>query len=326
MVKVTVLCSIYLSAFLLWLSIFWSFRGIFLNSTLLPQEDKRSKVSEEGTKKHNAIYQSFESSYGAHNLTAFLKRKWVTGTAKGVSHKKDLSMLHTHERFDALGPVLQCPKHMLHSLGKDDGEKRVCGLPKNEEKPVSNCTVISIGSKNRFDFELAVAQELSSCVIHTLDCTVDRPLVPPELKSRLTFHKLCLGTETGKAVMNGRNVLFTTWSDFATLIKLREPPVMFKMDVEGFEWGILESLATSKDASTLPVSIAVELHYLTQMDALPWYGRLLSPFEMAMSMDFLFTRGGYVLVDRHDNSRCKHCSEVVLARLIEPRIPSDDIA
>ena len=301
------------------------------NSTIAHRKVHEAKVS---TAKQSAIYQGFESSYGAQNLTTFLEQKWTTGPAKRLSaqplppgssyhREKDLSWPHTHERFDALGPVLQCPEDMLISLGRGDGEKRVCGLP-NEEALIkkTHCTVISIGSQNRFDFETAVHKKFPSCLIHTLDCTVDRPLVPPSLKGSLFFHKLCLGTETRRAVMNGHNVSFTTWADFAVLIELLEAPVMFKMDVEGFEWSILESMVTSKDASTLPTSIAVELHYQTPMDTLPWYGRLMSPFEMALSMDFLFTRGGYVLVDRHDNRGCKHCSEVVLAKLAERAAPT----
>ena len=55
------------------------------------------------------------------------------------------------------------------------------------------------------------------------------------------------------------------------------------------------------------------------MKAVPFYGRYLSPIEIGGWSDFLFTRGGYVLVDRNDNDRCGHCSEVVFAR----PLPSD---
>jgi hypothetical protein len=32
-------------------------------------------------------------------------------------------------------------------------------------------------------------------------------------------------------------------------------------------------------------------------------------------MDFMATRGSYVLVDRNDNDHCKHCSEIVIAHI-----------
>ena len=51
------------------------------------------------------------------------------------------------------------------------------------------------------------------------------------------------------------------------------------------------------------------------MSALPWFGRWRTPYEIGAWMDYLYTRGGYVLVDRHDNRGCRHCSEIVVARL-----------
>ena len=38
-------------------------------------------------------------------------------------------------------------------------------------------------------------------------------------------------------------------------------------------------------------------------------------------MDFMFTRGGYVLVDRNDNAFCKRCSEIVIAHIPLARKP-----
>ena len=89
------------------------------------------------------------------------------------------------------------------------------------------------------------------------------------------------------------------------------------MDIEGYEWGVLEGLARS-GASMLPFSISVELHAWTEVKEVPWQGRWRGHEETAEWMATLLTHGGYALVDRHDNPRCAYCSEVVLARLLAP--------
>ena len=99
-------------------------------------------------------------------------------------------------------------------------------------------------------------------------------------------------------------------------IGLTTPPSVLKMDIEGFEWEILEQIVRSH--ALMPVSLTVELHYKSQFPKVPFHGRFLSPFEMGAWADFMFTRGGYVLVDRRDHSVCLHCCEVVFARLVEP--------
>lgn len=80
-----------------------------------------------------------------------------------------------------------------------------------------------------------------------------------------------------------------------------------------YEWGLVQDLA--RIPHLLPQSISFELHFMTQMRGLAWFGRLRTPYEIGAWMDYLFTRGGYVLVDRHDNRKCGHCTEIVVASL-----------
>jgi len=65
----------------------------------------------------------------------------------------------------------------------------------------------------------------------------------------------------------------------------------------------------------LPLSISLEFHYQTSQRALHWFGHYRSPYEIAAFVDFMYTRGGYSLVDRHDNQDCRHCSEIIIARV-----------
>ena len=130
----------------------------------------------------DASASAFAAAFGGDSkLLAAIRRQWQGPAATDDSDS-------AISRFDALGPVVQCPASLLHSFGEGDDEKRVCGGP--VEAP---CTVVSIGSNHQWGFERAVAAA-GSCHIHTLDCTV-AATVPPGLRSRVTFPPICLGEE-----------------------------------------------------------------------------------------------------------------------------------
>ena len=101
-------------------------------------------------------------------------------------------------------------------------------------------------------------------------------------------------------------------------LQLRAPPTMLKLDIEGHEWEVLTSLVElgpGRATALLPPSISLELHYRTSVRSVSWYNRMRSPAEIGLWMEYMLTRGGYVLVDRHDNPMCRSCSEIVLARM-----------
>jgi hypothetical protein len=90
-------------------------------------------------------------------------------------------------------------------------------------------------------------------------------------------------------------------------------PAHLRARVAGFELTVLPALASS--TSLLPSSISLELHFVTQMSELRWYGRMRTPTEIAAWMDYMFMPDGYVLVDRRDNIQCPHCTQIVIARV-----------
>jgi hypothetical protein len=124
--------------------------------------------------------------------------------------ERDLTWPQTLRRFDALGPMLQCPASLLKSYGKAPCcEKHTCGVTVPAQGDAEACVVISLGSNNEFSFELDVARQLPHCAIHTLDCTIV-PHVPAELRGRLTFHEICLGPadeEIDAGKVNGAGAL-----------------------------------------------------------------------------------------------------------------------
>ena len=269
------------------------------------------------------LCREFDQRHGHSTVTQFVRSQWdrpittyddaARFANSSFKHEKDPSWARSHSRFNALGPILQCPPTLLSAFGSGDEEKRVCGSftrgrGREQASAASNCVVVSLGSDNLYGFEAAIVRRRPWCRIHVFDCTVV-PRVPPALAARVNFHSICIGTKD--EVVRKRR--FMSWTSIVSYLRLTAPPDVLKMDIEGFEWDVLPALASSP--ALLPATISLELHYLTQMRDIKWYGRLRTPPEIAAWMDFMFTRGGYVLVDRRDNSRCLHCSEIVIARL-----------
>jgi len=61
--------------------------------------------------------------------------------------------------------------------------------------------------------------------------------------------------------------------------------------------------------------MSVEVHYATHKRT-SFRGRDKSPGEIQALFNYMFFAGGYVLLDRHDNPSCLHCSEVVLGKVV----------
>jgi hypothetical protein len=194
-----------------------------------------------------------------------------TRTGKLAKYQTDGIFEHDHRRFDALGPVLQCPSAILTKFGEGDEEKHVCGLPADmasANMAGHPCVIISIGGANQWAFETSIGNALPHCHIHTLDCTVNGR-IPEALRGRATFHKICIGTTdetvtapgSGAYVKKGMQLRFMRWGTFTSMIGLTEPPDVMKMDIEGYEWSVLQEMAANAPRNVLPRSISLELHY-----------------------------------------------------------------
>lgn len=257
---------------------------------------------------------------------------------------KDLNLVnphlpHNHSRFDALGPVGPTCKN-LKSYGFGDEEKRVCDVASlygNQE-----CVIISIGGNNQWvsaifkcclgpralytlalwrmnlsieppiraaqGFEEDVYRK-TNCSVHVFDCTVPESVTAPAaIASRVHFYRYCIGGAQDAE----KNVLFITWDGLLDMIKFQHAPAWLKMDIEGYEWEVLPAILAAGDRA--PVQISLELHYVTQMKLLSWYGRYKTAAEIALFLDLLWHHK-YLLVDRNDNPHCPHCSEILLSRV-----------
>ena len=200
-----------------------------------------------------------------------------------------------HARFSMLGPVFKdvCT---YRSFGAGDDEKRLCF------KPEPNCTVFSIGSANAWGFERDIARK-TNCQIHTFDCTIV-PRVPKDLKDRVTFHKACFGS---KDSVDDQGREFLTWPSM--LLRAGVAPKYLKCDIEGWEYDAFDSILNSDQQ---PDQIAAEIHYRGYK-----FGKeaQVPPLGLFLLGERMMRLGSYVLVDRHDNSRCGHCSEVLFKKV-----------
>jgi hypothetical protein len=255
------------------------------------------------------VHGLFEKSYpgGSSAFQEALRERADWSPLQIFEYSKNSTWAEGPSRFNALGPVVQCPTGVLETFAKGDGEKRICGDVKSKD-----CVVISVGSRNEWDFEVDLIAKYPQCVIHTLDCYVGAVTVPESIKHRTTFHPICLGTED--KTHDGRK--FMTWGKFAAEIGLKKAPTALKMDIEGYEWAVIPAMIKSN--VFVPESFSFELHYVTnrkKFTDLDWSSRRRLDPEIGLFSELMFHLG-YVLVDRNDNPYCAVCSEIVMAKLL----------
>ena len=108
---------------------------------------------------------------------------------------------------------------------------------------VQGCKVISIGSRNQWDFEEAIVAR-TPCEVHTFDpMSVTEVKVPPHIENRTIFHsKFISGTSS-------RNNKTINYDDMLILVNASStnPLLMLKMDCEGCEHQVFESFLSRKN-------------------------------------------------------------------------------
>jgi len=198
--------------------------------------------------------------------------------------------------------MLPCPA--LEEYGKGDEEKRYCGTL--DGKP--DCVVFSVGSANAWGFEKEVHRR-TACEVYTFDCTVEGH-VPPDIGDRVHFYPICLGS-TEQASQNEN---YMSYDSLVRFVNMTRAPMLLKMDIEGYEYDAVKAILDS--GSFLPEQIAMEVHYKTFfMYMLSWSEREISGGELAAFSEYLWNYGCYAILDRRDNPRCPHCTEILLGRI-----------
>jgi len=213
---------------------------------------------------------------------------------------------YDHNRFRVFHKAVNCNFTCVGGDCGYDTSKVLCGI----ETLRAPCVVYSVGGNNQWEFELAMLKN-TPCDIHTFDCTGNQSRfnVPPS--SRLFFHYECLGSLPKE--------------NFFTLDQLsakygHKQIDLFKMDIEGYEFDVFDSLLSSAGLMSAPMQILVEVHYRSQMG---FPGANVNGVEVDWKHEFdLFNlssyllKAGYIVANRDDNIYCKHCTELTLLRLL----------
>ncbi len=236
-----------------------------------------------------------------------------------------------HDRFNAgMGPVgPDCSRRVTFSDGTNE-EKNLCvsqkmtkvnaGQRGGKQQQVTesvDCNVISIGSNDQWGFEEEVMQKLSGCVTHTFDCTLNdnTPSNKPQ-SDDVKFYPYCIGSTNAQPPYLTYERIWNAMQVHATKrTKKSPPPTLLKMDIEGFEYDVIQSILSS-DSSIWPEQIMMEVHWATRMVALPWMPRTRTAAEIALFFSTLFNFGGYIVVHSTTFTGCEACMEVLLVRAV----------
>jgi len=311
----------------------WNVRS--MSSSLLEAPPQKMEASQQETYNparictqnpyRNALQTSLEQA--GSNMDAWLEQ---LDEHQEKTSNATVMQRHNHDRFFPFEPHSPCQSTTcVGGTCRRDTSKIVCGLQDmiaQEDNDGSPCIVYSIGGNNHWEFELDVLQK-TSCEVHTFDCTGELSRFTQPNNTRLHFHHVCLGTEHEDAPAEcvGKEKCGETWTLLEMQQRLQHKNIdLFKIDIEGWEWPLLESWPLLEDqfaskSISLPMQILVEIHYQTQFAALRPKG--VGPrrdFKFAadmVKMQTRLTQMGYAVGVRDDNRACRHCTELTLVRV-----------
>ncbi|KAJ3166560.1 hypothetical protein HDU87_002075 [Geranomyces variabilis] len=202
--------------------------------------------------------------------------------------------------LDLLPATFQCDANHLQHFGPNgEGGKWLCTdlIDAHGE----DCHIFSLGSRGEFDFEESMAAYTKGkCKIYSFDCTGEWH------NPATTFYPWCLGAKD--EVIDGRQ-----YKRLSTVAKeLKIPHIsLLKMDIEGYEFGVFESLLT-EPTGFLPKQISFELHVGTPFSSLlPAGGDML---DVVSDLSDTFDKLGYKVAMQERNVLCTWCSEYIIVR------------
>jgi len=235
----------------------------------------------------------------------------------------------TAERYRvAIGNIGPECMELIHFAENTYEEKLICVPPAKMNDPVQHekiddCHFFSVGSNDQWGFEQEVLQKLPNCVTHTFDCTLanNTPRRKPN-SDNVKFYPYCIGDGTQNSDTNDESAVKTS-KEFLPYSKLWEhanierAPKFLKIDVEGFEFGVIPHMLRSSPQETWPEQIMVEIHWATRMVDNRSVLRTRQASEMALFFGQLFNQGGYLPVFvKYFEPHCATCLEVLFVRVL----------
>lgn len=209
---------------------------------------------------------------------------------------------------------------IINMNGVSYEEKFMCEfdllLKKDEKNSLHNdqqCNIVSIGSNGEWGFETYITDK-TNCHTHTFDCTISKKQMEASMPKLPTVHPYLFCVADEDKVIEDREYL--TYGSIANKVNMTNPPDLFKIDVEGFEYDFFTQMLNDEDAAyLLPVQISVELHYASRMYDLEWMLRTRQAGEITMFNGMMYNLGGYVPVHTKYMKGCDACVEVLYIRV-----------
>ena len=191
----------------------------------------------------------------------------------------------TRERWEvSMGPIGPECNH-LTSFGTRHETKYLCDMPVDQE-----CHILSIGCNDEWGFEIDVQNKMSHCHTHTFDCTLKGPPKRKPNNPKIHFYPYCISAQNEEK--DGRKYL--TYEEMWKETGVTQAPKVLKMDIEGFEYDVWTGSILKSPSEMWPEQVIMELHYSTRMVDLPWMLRQLQAGELALFVELLFRKGGYL--------------------------------
>lgn len=247
------------------------------------------------------------------------EEKFMCSILHNNERKDNNSTSTSHQIKNATIDSVVLARSMMNAevnLEASEGTTLEQGKEEEEDKKKTasslSCQMISIGSNGEWGFENSVIAS-TDCVVHTFDCTVLRPSKP--VTDSIHFYPYCISAEHNKI----GHQEFITYSQIVEKANLPQPPVLLKIDVEGFEYDVFTQMLKEAQEKNLkhllPQQISVELHYSTRMYDLPWHMRFRQAGEIALFAGLMYRQGGYVIVHVKYIRGCDSCAEVLFVRV-----------
>lgn len=176
------------------------------------------------------------------------------------------------------------------------------------------CDLFSLGSNNQWGTETAM-HAATPCRIHTFDCT-SRDSMPRGIRDRTKFYNVCISSKD--ETIEGRR--YVTWPSVLKLTGVTmAAPKYLKMDIEGYEYGVLRSILHSGESHLLPEQLAMEIHTFTShrvgAGALAWADKREKGGGELMAFILMLYNAGYRLTFVDWRTVCPWCIEVLFARI-----------
>lgn len=233
----------------------------------------------------------------------------------------------------AIGEIGPSCKKEIHFAEKSYEGKVFCVPPDSNENDnrrlretstkssvIDECNIFSIGSNDQWKFEREVIQKMPNCVTHTFDCTLknNQPRRKPA-SDKVRFYPYCISEETTSVVSNGGEATqqFLPYDELWKRTNTTQAPKLLKIDVEGFEYGVIPSMLRNSPPEIWPEQIAMEVHWATRMVDVPSFLRTRTAAESALFFGQLFNVGGYLPVKAKYFEPYSSCMvEVLLVRVL----------